>query len=160
ATPLDTDGDGIPDLFDTDNDGDGVPDNKDIAPFTKGAATYTEAAPLQLTLNNLSVGKPAFVEFQVRPQNEKQLWYAFNVLAWPQDSQGQMRDVDGKTYADLAAAQGRTPDANEANGDMKLIPMLEIRIEGDTTNLPPQSALTPDNIFTTTLTLDGTPDSR
>ncbi|MDQ2997598.1 MAG: thrombospondin type 3 repeat-containing protein, partial [Chloroflexota bacterium] len=155
ATPLDSDGDGIPDLFDTDNDGDGVPDNKDIAPFAKGAASYTEAAPLQLKLNNLTAGKPTFVEFQVRPQNEKQLWYAFNVLDWPQDSQGQVRDIDGKTYADAAATQGRTPDANEANGDMKLVPMLEIRMPANGANLPPQADLTPFNITVNNYTADG-----
>jgi hypothetical protein len=155
TTPLDSDGDGIPDLFDNDNDGDGVPDNKDLAPFAKGAASYTEAAPLQLTLNNLTAGKPTFVEFQLRPQNEKQLWYAFNVLDWPQDRQGQVRDVDGKTYADIAASAGRTPDASEANGDMKLIPMLEIRMPANGANLPPQTDLTPFNITVNNYTADG-----
>jgi hypothetical protein len=72
----------------------------------------------------------------LRPQNEKQLWYAFNVLDWPQDSQGQVRDVDGKTYADVATSTGRTPDASEANGDMKLLPMLEIRMPANGANLP------------------------
>ena len=88
AAPLDSDGDGFPDLFDADNDGDGVPDNKDLSPFAKGTAAYTEGAPLQLTLNHLTAGIPTFVEFQLRPQDEKQLWFAFNVLDWPQDSAG------------------------------------------------------------------------
>lgn len=154
-TPLDTDGDGFPDLFDNDNDGDGVPDNKDLAPFAKGAATYTEAAPLQLTLNDLTAGKPAFVEFQIRPQDEKQLWFAFNVLDWPQDSAGQMRDIDNGTYADVAAAAGRTADASESNGDMKLLPMLEIRMPTTGANLPPQADLTPFNITVNNLTANG-----
>ena len=139
ATPLDTDGDGLPDLFDTDNDGDGVPDHKDLAPYTHGATIYDAAAPLQLTVKNLTASTPTFVEFQLRPQDEQQLWFAYNVLDWPQDDGGQVRDVDGKSYADLAAAAGRTAEPNEANGDMKVLPMLEIRIPADSANLPPQS---------------------
>ncbi len=153
STPLDTDGDGIPDLFDFDNDGDGVPDNKDLSPFAKGATAYNEAAPLQLAINNLTAGKPTFVEFQIRPQNAQQLWYAFNVLDWPQDSAGQMRDVDGKTYADIAS--GRIADASEANGDLKLIPMLEIRMPAASAQLPPQADLTPFNISVNNFTSDG-----
>jgi hypothetical protein len=152
ATPLDTDGDGIPDLFDHDNDGDGVPDNKDLAPFAKGAVAYTDAAPLQLVINNLTANKPTFVEFQIRPLNAQQLWYAFNVLDWPQDGAGQMRDVDGRTYADVAV--GRMVDASEANGDLKLIPMLEIRMPTANAQLPPQSDLTPFNISVNNFTSD------
>jgi hypothetical protein len=154
STPLDSDSDGTPDLFDEDNDGDGVPDNKDLAPFVKGA-TFGENTPLQLTLNNLTADKPTFVEFQLRPADEKQLWFAFNVLDWPQDSAGQVQDIDGKTYADTAASEGRTPDANESNGDMKLIPMLELRIPTNGANLPPQAELTPFNISVSNFTADG-----
>ncbi|MFZ4662787.1 MAG: LamG-like jellyroll fold domain-containing protein, partial [Caldilineaceae bacterium] len=150
----DTDNDGIPDLFDTDNDNDAVPDNKDVAPFSKGAATFDEASPLQLTLKNLTPGKPTFVEFQLRPQNEKQLWFAYNVLDWPQDSLGQMRDIDGKSYA-AVAGNSRQVAANEANGDTKLVPMLEIRIPTNSANLPPQSDLTPFNISLNNFTSDG-----
>ncbi|MFN8487403.1 MAG: LamG-like jellyroll fold domain-containing protein [Caldilineaceae bacterium] len=155
ATPLDTDGDGIPDLFDPDNDNDGVPDNKDISPFTANTTAFTETVPLQIKFNNLTPNKPAFVEFQVRPQNPKHLWFAGNVLDWPQDSEGQMRDVDAKTYADYAASQGRTPDPNESNGDLKLIPMLEIRLPSASANLPPQSDLAPYNITVNNYTADG-----
>ena len=112
ATPRDTDSDGLPDLFDPDNDNDGVPDRLDAAPYTKGAATYSDANPLQLTINNLTAGKPTFVEFQIRPQDPKNLWFAYNVLDWPQESEGQMRDVDNQSYADVAAGQGRTVEAS------------------------------------------------
>ena len=155
ATPLDSDGDGFPDLFDPDNDGDGVPDHKALAPFAKGATAFSEAAPLQLTLNNLTAGKPTFVEFQLRPADEQQLWFAYNVLDWPDDSLGQMRDVDGKTYADAAAAAGRTADASDSNGDMKVVPMLEVRMAANGANLPPQAELTPFNITVNDLTSDG-----
>jgi hypothetical protein len=154
-TPMNSDNDDFPDLFDPDNDNDGVPDNKDLAPFTNSATTYNDNAPLQLTLNNLTPSKPTFVEFQVRPQDEKQLWFAFNVLDWPQDSAGQIRDVDGKTYADVAVSTGRTADASEANGDLKVIPMLEIRLPVTSANLPLQADLTPFNISVNNLTADG-----
>ncbi|MBX3010129.1 MAG: hypothetical protein KF832_01435 [Caldilineaceae bacterium] len=154
TTPLDSDGDGIPDLFDADNDGDGVPDNKDLDPFAKGAVIYGEATPLQLTLNNLIADKPTIVEFQLRPQNEKQLWFAFNVLDWPQDSAGQMRDIDGKTYADVATGADIGQAVSEANGDLKIVPMLEIRMPTTGANLPPQTDLTPFNITVNHLSAD------
>ena len=155
ATPFDTDGDGIPDLFDADNDGDGVPDHKDLAPFARGATVHNANTPLQLTIKNLTAGKPTFIEFQLRPQDEKQLWFAYNVLDWPRDDVGQVRDVDARSYADLATAAGRTTEASEANGDMKVLPMLEIRIPADSANLPAQDELTPFNISVNDFTADG-----
>ncbi|MEZ4869224.1 MAG: RICIN domain-containing protein [Caldilineaceae bacterium] len=151
--PDDTDGDGLPDIFDPDNDADGVPDRLDTAPFKLSVVTlFSEANPLKLTLNNLSAGKPTFVDFQLRPDDPKRLWYAFNVLDWPRnDNAGQVQDIDGKTYADLAASQGRTAGVNETFGDMKLIPMLEIRVPNASANLPSQSDLTPYNISVSTL---------
>ncbi len=148
---LDTDGDGTPDVFDEDNDGDGVPDRLDQSPFTAGNVTYTEAAPLSLKLSNLSAGKTTFVDFQLRPKNDKQLWFAFNVLDWPLDNAGQLQDVDNKTFADSFAPTPANPSApaTDRNGDTKLIPMIEIRISPTTTanlNLPPQSDLTPYNV--------------
>jgi len=155
ATPLDTDSDNTPDLFDRDNDNDNVPDNKDLAPFAKSAATYSGSAPLQLTLKNLTAGKPTMVEFQVRPQAEKHLWFAFNVLDWPQDSEAQVQDIDGTTYANIAQTANRIPDANEDGGDMKLIPMLEIRMPHSSANLPHEEDLLPYNITVNDLTADG-----
>lgn len=153
--PDDTDGDNTPDLFDTDNDNDGVPDRLDLAPFTLASNGFSEAAPLQLTLNNLTANKPTLVDFQLRPGDLNHLWYAFNVIDWPRDDKGQVQDVDSKTYADLAAAQGRSAGVNEAFGDLKLVPMLEIRINGAVTNLPPQAELTPYNIAVNNITADG-----
>jgi hypothetical protein len=155
TTPQDTDNDKLPDLFDADNDNDSVPDNKDLAPFVGGAGALNEATPLQLKLNNLTANKPAVVEFQLRPQETKHLWFAFNVLDWPQDSAGQMRDIDGITYADYASSGGRAANASEANGDLKLVPMLEIRIPADSANLPAQVDLTPFNITLNDFTQDG-----
>ena len=61
-----------------------------------------------------------------------------------------MRDIDGKTFADLGGA-----GANDANGDMRLIPMLEIRVPNNGANLPPQADLTPYNITVNNLNANG-----
>ncbi|MCL4830278.1 MAG: tandem-95 repeat protein [Caldilinea sp.] len=156
TTPLDTDDDGVPDLFDPDNDNDGVPDRMDLSPFSRSANVATEADPFRLTVRNLTPNKPTFVDFQLRPTDERHLWLAFNLLDWPDDdNQGQVIDIDGGTYADLAAAEGRTADPNEANGDMKLIPMLEIRLPANGGNLPPAQDLEPYSIIVNNLTADG-----
>ena len=151
---LDTDGDGTPDLFDTDNDNDGVIDRKDDSPFV-AITGLAEARPLKLTLNGLAAGKSTAVNFQLRPANDKQLWYAFNVLDWPYDQAAQVQDVDGKTYADVAKALGRVPQANESNGDVKILPMLELRVPGTAANLPSSDELTPYGVTVGDYTADG-----
>ncbi len=132
----DTDHDGTPDLFDRDNDNDGVPDNLDISPYYKSGTTYTSEQPLALVVDDLTAGQPTFVEFQVRPTNPDHLWYAFNVLDWPKDDkQGQMQDEDGKTFYDVDTSTSRSPNDN---GDVKLVPMLEIKLSQPPFNLPSQ----------------------
>jgi hypothetical protein len=158
--PDDTDGDNTPDLFDDDNDGDGVLDKIDLSPFQATArvdaagaiasATHTfgDAAPFALAVTGLQANQPTYVEFQIRPADPNHLWYAFNVLDWPQgDEAGQMQDTDGQTFADVAAAAKESYTNTDANGDLKLIPMLEIRITGEADNLPPASELEPYSIF-------------
>ncbi|MGD8905182.1 MAG: hypothetical protein PVI67_16595, partial [Anaerolineae bacterium] len=133
--PDDTDGDGTPDMFDRDNDGDGVPDDIDLSPYYKGTAVYTDDAPFELVLDELEQGLPVFAEFQLRPTDGDHLWYAFNVLDWPDgDRQGQIQDADGKTFYDVDSSLQASPNDN---GDVKLIPMLEILITGERDNLPP-----------------------
>jgi Ca2+-binding RTX toxin-like protein len=160
----DTDGDGTPDLFDTDDDNDGVPDRLDLAATVStgqlgapAAGDFSATTPFSMTVANAAPGQTVFVDFQLRPRNLDHLWFAYNVLDWPTDRQGQIQDADGRTFADQPRSPGAPPAApNDGYGDMKLLPMLEIRIRGDT-SLPPPRALTPYNIFTSTLTLDGTP---
>ena len=147
ACDLDTDSDGTPDLFDADNDNDGVPDSRDLSPFTRATAAsngfFGDTTPFNFTMRNATGGKSVMVDLQLRPKDPKQLWYAFNVFDWPRDSKGQVQDVDGKTYADVAAAEGRTADINDANGDLKLVPMVEIRYPAGDANLPTQEELIP-----------------
>ncbi|MFN8440622.1 MAG: LamG-like jellyroll fold domain-containing protein [Caldilineaceae bacterium] len=157
ATPQDTDGDGTPDLFDIDNDNDGVPDSKDLSPYrlmkdgTGVPANFNETTPFKLTVNNLAANTPVLVDFQIRPKDAKHLWFAYNVLDWPNDAEGQMRDIDGVTYADVGGVTGN----NGANGDLKLTPVLEIRISGATTNLPSPAILNAYNLTLNNYTADG-----
>jgi len=137
--PDDTDSDGVPDLFDEDNDGDNVPDHLDVSPYTKGANTFDESNPLELTLDNLGVNRLSYVEFQLRPVDADHLWYAFNVLDWPDgDRTGTMQDDDGATYFDQDNSLPRSPNGN---GDVQLVPMLEIRISGTPDHLPDEETL-------------------
>jgi subtilisin-like proprotein convertase family protein len=139
--PSDMDGDGTPDLFDRDNDGDGVPDGLDTSPYYAGDTTFNDDQPFQLVLDSLTEGQPTFVEFQLRPTNPDHLWYALNVLDWPAgDDQGQLQDKDGATFYDVDDTTDRSPNDN---GDVKLVPMLEIKISGKPDNLPPEEDLEP-----------------
>lgn len=142
--PGDTDGDGVPDIVSRDNDGDGVPDDLDLSPFqtSRGAAVFDRDNPFSLVVENLAPGKPSYVEFQLRPSNSEHLWYAFNVLDWPEDRQGQIQDGDGLTYADLdSGAVDPAGAGTNGNGDVKMVPMLEIVVPGEGDNLPPASTL-------------------
>ncbi len=149
--PDDTDGDGVPDLFDNDNDGDGVPDDIDIAPFAKIDSAFTNNAPFRLQLSDDTPRTPIIVDFQLRPTDEEQLWFAANLLDWPQgekglavdwpqDEKGQLQDVDGKA------------------AEMKLVPMLEITIPNadSDTMLPPDDILEPYAISATEPDENGT----
>lgn len=143
ATTWDRDGDGTPDIYDSDNDNDGVPDRLDISPAQgpqrSGTTnvTYGPDTPFTFQINNLRANTSALVDFQLRPTNPDHLWYAFNVLDWPQgDQQGTIMDNDGGTFHTVF------PDSQNpanADGDMRLLPTLEIRIStegGAPTNLP------------------------
>ncbi|MCE7985168.1 MAG: hypothetical protein DYG89_28680 [Caldilinea sp. CFX5] len=156
--PDDTDGNGIPDAFDNDNDGDGVPDAQDLSPYAAmrpGAnAFFNKDTPLRYQVNHLQSNSPTFVDFQLRPRDAKHLWYALNVLDWPQDVEGQFQDGDGKTFADLPGGNAIANPA-DANGDMKLIPMLEIRVPTGSANLAPASDLLAYNVAVHDLTADG-----
>lgn len=114
----DTDNDGAPDLWDLDNDGDGAPDRVDASPFLNWTTVFSDTNPFSLSLNGLSANKPTFVEFQVRPTNPDHLWYTLNKLDWPQDSSGNIQDL------------------NNSADDIDLIPMLEILIPDAPSNLP------------------------
>lgn len=124
----DSDGDGTPDLYDNDNDGDGVPDKLDHSPLVVLDTTFSNEQPLNLVLDGLVENRPIFVDIQLRPTDEKHLWYTTNKLDWPSDGRGNIKDIDRST------------------DEIALIPMLEVIAPANTPNLP----LT-DPTFTVTL---------
>ncbi len=141
ATPPDTDGNGVPDLWDIDNDGDGAPDEYDISPYSSSQdiAPFDEAAPFQLDMQELMTDKLVKVQFQLRPSDVDHLWLSNNVLDWPDgDNDGQIQDVDGATFFDVDPSLLASPNDN---GDMRLAPMLEIVIAGTPHNLPSEDLL-------------------
>ncbi len=84
-------------------------------------------------------GELVKVEFQLRPENADHLWYSQNVLDWPEgDLQGNIQDADGKTFYDVDST---TPPSPNANGDVRMVPMLEIRFANAAGNLPPAADL-------------------
>lgn len=147
-------GDATPDLFDRDMDGDGVPNALDLTPQQKNAQIFGETNPVSLVVNNLAASKPTYVEFQIRPTNPQHLWYAYNVLDWVAgDQEGQIQRDDAsdapKTFYAVCMARGGSncrmnPDNN---GDIKLVPMLEIRAPLSSANIPNSSALSAYGIF-------------
>ena len=165
----DTNGNGVPDLFDADNDGDGVPDRVDASPFSRSGTAntpYSKANPFKLSLNNVTPQTTTFVDLQLRPVNPKHLWYAQNVLDWPVDHEGQVQDWDSGRFIDdprVQAAAARAANgeyASQSWGDTRLTPMLEIRILGAVTNLPSQAALEDYGISVSDLTDNGKSDGR
>ncbi|MCP4167230.1 MAG: hypothetical protein GY759_15275 [Chloroflexi bacterium] len=147
--PDDTDGDGVPDMWDQDNDGDGVPDVEDLSDYatTKGTTSFDGDKPMQLLVDDLIYNSQAQasdqalvkVEFQLSPTDAEHLWYSHNVLDWPDnDRQGQIQDADGKSFFDVDPTLDPTPNDW---GDMRLVPMLEIEISGPPDNLPSDEIL-------------------
>lgn len=169
----DTDGDGTPDLFDTDNDNDGVPDGTDLSPFTVAPANHRQSPygagnPLQVTLSGIENGRKAFLDLQLRPAITDHLRYAYTVLDWPADRKGQVQDWDNATYAQNLVNRGDIAStayaaASDNYGDMRLTPSLEISIDGAgganlaQYHLPSEAELLPYNINVVTNTVDGTP---
>ncbi|MFN3373458.1 MAG: hypothetical protein ACK44M_07840, partial [Chloroflexus sp.] len=118
----DTDGDGVPNAFDYDDDNDGVPDRIDLSPLTHSSdrGAFRGDRALWLKFDNLSANRFVAVDFQVRPQNPRQLWYAQSRFDWPNDSAGQVQDRNGST------------------DDIQLLPLLEISIPANSfATLPP-----------------------
>ncbi|MFZ0547188.1 MAG: LamG-like jellyroll fold domain-containing protein, partial [Candidatus Promineifilaceae bacterium] len=147
----DTDNDGEPDVFDQDNDGDGIPDKMDLSPNEMSTTQFDQANPMQLTIDGLTAGKYNYVEFQMIPTNRDHLWYAFNVLDWPGiDDLGQMREEDkeGVTFYDLCLAgvmdgvgTAEGCSLRDDNGDVRLVPMLEIVVPDGKNMLPSSDVL-------------------
>jgi len=136
----DTDSDGTPDLFDDDNDGDGVPDRADMSPAAHGNQTFDLDSPLQLSIDNLTIDEPVFVDLQMRPIISDNLYLLNHVLDWPSnDTAGQVIRYNDSTWADTPNTAIRSSSDNAANGDMRLTPFLQVTMpytDGHYANLP------------------------
>ncbi|MCB0124140.1 MAG: thrombospondin type 3 repeat-containing protein, partial [Caldilineaceae bacterium] len=87
----DTDGDGVPDVYDFDNDGDGVPDSADSAPDEFQPITDGKFG---FALKGYEANRSLFVDLVIRPTDDRHLWWANNVLDWPaNDVRGQVQRV-------------------------------------------------------------------
>ncbi|MBK9051468.1 MAG: hypothetical protein IPL78_11290 [Chloroflexi bacterium] len=138
----DTNGNGIPDFVDPDNDGDQIPDSEDLSPLNASPDFYGRNNPFLLTLDNLEVDHPVLLDIQLRPQTEEHLQYYNHVLDWPHDNSGQIQRHLNTTWADTANPDYRSDAANAANGDIRLVPMLEVTMpytDGHYANLPVNS---------------------
>ncbi|MFN8497212.1 MAG: LamG-like jellyroll fold domain-containing protein [Anaerolineae bacterium] len=158
-----------PDVFNRDSDGDGVPDSIDLSP-TRAlgvAAPYSDTHPLVFNVGHIGTDAggrawPLLVDFQLRPTNPDHLGFALSVLDWPSnDTEGQVQRVKDTTFADHLTPQQVAADPNSRNGDLRLLPMLELRMAGDgmalplTTTLQTSIALTRDISGTLNLAQDG-----
>ena len=143
ATPAacrDTDRDGEPDVFDDDSDADGFFDGVDSAPArsmgTLAAPQFNGARPFNLAVRNVEAGRKLLVDFQVRPHTDR-LAYPTTVLDWPTgDTAGQIQRRLDSTFADV----WQSPDPALANGDLRVVPMLELSMDSDSAPLPRTAA--------------------
>ncbi|MFW6082785.1 MAG: hypothetical protein ACOC8C_01885, partial [Chloroflexota bacterium] len=138
----DNDGDGIPDIFDDDDDGDGVHDHVDLSPNSvigrngrqsnaDDVQPFDRANPFGFRIDSLASGYPVLVDFQLRPVDPSHLGYAMNVLDWPGgDVEGQIQRVKETTFADSMTNEQVRAYPTSQNGDMRLVPMLELEIGG------------------------------
>ncbi len=146
AQGCDSDGDNIPNFIENDNDGDGVPDGVDLSPDSwadKGglrntAATSptafdgTSASVFQLSVSGLAEGWPVLVDVQLRPVEAAHLGYAMNVLDWPVDVDANIQHGKNTTFVTSDNPDIANPeDQAGANGDMRLVPLLEMVMIGD-----------------------------
>ena len=128
----DLDQDGFPDIFDTDDDGDGVPTIVDADPTGYVSELFNATNPLEVSIRNINADLPVFVEYQLRPQNPEHLTYILNVLDWPSaDSDGQIQRVGSTTLGDNMSSASLEADPRPSYGDLRLIPMVEVKLKND-----------------------------
>ena len=139
----DTDGNGVPDLFDDDNDGDGVEDAIDLSTQLVSSAPYDADNPFEFAVDHLETDYPVLVDFQLRPTNPDHLLYGNRILDWPEfDYDGQITRGLDTTFANTSDLDARSTEAAAAYGDVRVTPMLEISIPyttGHYANLPVKS---------------------
>ncbi|MCO5195130.1 MAG: right-handed parallel beta-helix repeat-containing protein [Anaerolineae bacterium] len=91
APSWDPDGDDIPNLWDRDNDGDGVDDKDDLSPYSVSSFASNRAFTFEQDDIDPST---LYIDFQIQPADSNHLRYSVSSLDWPEDEEGQMRDLD------------------------------------------------------------------
>lgn len=138
----DTDADGLPDAFDRDDDNDGVPTVNDDSPYVLSSVVFSANSPLVVDFKNLGA-KSIFVNYQIVPTNPKHLTYALNVLDWPSgDTDGQVQRISDTTFSSSLTSAQVTADPRSKFGDMRLVPMIEIKLTGSTYPFPLSRSVT------------------
>ena len=138
----DTDQDKNPNVFDQDDDDDGVPSIVDASPSGYDTQVYSQANPFKMTVSNLETDD-IFIDYQLKPTNPEHLTYSMNVLDWPSgDTDGQIMRISETTFMDQLAPEKRAGDSKADKGDLRLIPMLEIRLTDSTLPLQLTDMLT------------------
>ncbi len=128
----DTDGDKIPDVFDTDDDGDGVPTVVDVSAYAVDTSVYSQSNPFKMTVSDLASDE-IFVTYQLMPSNPEHLTFSMNVLDWPSgDTDAQIMRISETTFKDQLPPDKAAGDPKADKGDMRLIPMLEVKLTGPT----------------------------
>jgi hypothetical protein len=148
STVKDTDGDGSPDVFDPDNDGDSVADEIDLSTYQRSSTTtpYNDDHPFAFSVQHVTPDMPVFVDLQLRPVNADHLAYTLNVYDWPSGDEGgqiQRRTGNDSTFADFMSAKEIEAQPRSQNGDMRLVPMLEIEIPTHAGSSSPLAMTTP-----------------
>ena len=122
----------IPDIFDQDDDGDGVPSIVDASAVGYDSQIYSQTNPFKMSVSNLATDD-IFLTYQLKPTNPEHLTYSMNVLDWPSgDTDGQIMRISETTFMDQLAPEKRAGDPKADKGDLRLIPMLEIKLTGST----------------------------
>ncbi|MDJ0754720.1 MAG: SdrD B-like domain-containing protein [Ardenticatenaceae bacterium] len=140
----DTDGDGTPDIFDGDNDNDNISDDIDLSPYTPPAGNFSGDKKFKVNFQNLTIDTPTYVDMQIVPADSHNLTLFGNVYDWPSgDREGQIQRVLDTTFANAIDTNNRSSAANAGDGDVRIVPFLEIYIPyeaGHYGNLPVKTA--------------------
>ncbi|MFN8474925.1 MAG: Ig-like domain-containing protein [Anaerolineae bacterium] len=105
-TCSDIDGDGIPDAWDDDIDNDGVLNADDLSPTDNNNLAYRPK--MEIDIAGSHPDTVVYVDVQLQPQAMNHLRYSTTWLDWPDDSAGQIQDL------------------NHSTQDVELLPVLQI----------------------------------
>ena len=137
GVPIDPDGDGVSNAWDSDNDGDGLEDATDLSPFARSSIQSS----FHLDLN--TTGKPVYISFQIRPQDPAHMNMMIGSYNWPYDDKAMMKDLDN-SEEDLfinpimKIKMNDVPDQEDVidygivvDGDTCIVPMFPERQYGE-----------------------------